>query len=119
MENVIDRIVKFCDHLGMSISSFAASIGVNQVTLNNYKLGKRKPSLELVEKVAKKYPEISLDWLINGIGSMCCSDVTDEEIFGGSHDKGSEDVKDERIKLLEERIAFLEEQVEFYKNKNT
>ena len=48
---------------------------------------------------------------------MCCSDVTDEEMFGGSHDKGSEDVKDERIKLLEDRIAFLEEQVDFYKNR--
>lgn len=70
MDSIIDRILKFCDSMGMNISSFASSIDVNQVTLNNYKLGKRKPSLELVEKVTKKYPQVSAEWLLRGIGNM-------------------------------------------------
>ena len=126
MDSVVDRILKICDHLGMSVSSFASSIGVNQVTLNNYKLGKRKPSLELIEKITKKYPQVSAEWLIRGIGQMMCPGIaSDKEVFGDNPNDNTspeesdlaENIKDERIKLLEEKIAFLEEQVDFYKNK--
>jgi DNA-binding XRE family transcriptional regulator len=81
MDSIIERILKFCDSMGMNISSFASSIGVNQVTLNNYKLGKRKPSLELVEKVTKKYPQVSAEWLLRGIGSMMCGCPPEDNSF--------------------------------------
>ena len=128
MGNIIDRIVKFCDHLGMSISSFAASIGVNQVTLNNYKLGKRKPSLELIEKVTKKYPELSLDWLINGVEPMmCCNKNSDPnapfllEEPAPSRDQ-SELLKrinflEQQLKLEQKKSDLLQQQINLYENK--
>lgn len=62
--------------------------------------------------------QFSLDWLIRGIGSMCCPTASDKEVFETANETANGgDIKDERIKLLEEKIAFLEEQVDFYKNK--
>ena len=121
MSTIIERIKELCSQMRMSENKFASEIGVNTQTLNNYTTGKRSVSYDVVDKILVHFPQVSAEWLIRGIGNMLngcgCSDVTDEEIFGGSHDKGSEDVKDERIKLLEDRIAFLEEQVDFYKNR--
>jgi DNA-binding XRE family transcriptional regulator len=91
MDNILDRILRFCDYMGMNISSFASSIDVNQVTLNNYKLGKRKPSLELVEKVTKKYPQVSAEWLLRGIGSMMCGCSPDDPSLYGKTSSASVD----------------------------
>lgn len=129
MDNILDRILKFCDYMGMNISSFASSIDVNQVTLNNYKLGKRKPSLELVEKVTKKYPQVSAEWLLRGIGSMMCGCSPDDPSLYGKTPSapgtiGSTEVQRthngltteaERIKFLEEQVAFYKEQTAYYK----
>ena len=85
MDGIVGRILQLCDHLGMSVNSFASSLGMNQVTLNNYKLGKRKPSLEVVEKVTQKYPQVSAEWLIRGIGSMLngcgCTSADDPSLY--------------------------------------
>lgn len=117
----------------MSENKFASEIGVNTQTLNNYTTGKRSVSYDVVDKILVHFPQVSAEWLIRGVGSMCCSTASDAEIFGTSpsapgtigstdlqrtHSGGTtEDVRDERIKLLEDRIAFLEEQVDFYKNR--
>ena len=41
-----------------------------QVTVNNYILGRRKISFELIEKLAKLYPDVNKEWLLTGEGSM-------------------------------------------------
>jgi hypothetical protein len=108
LQGLVESQVDAARKMNASESTMSSAIRGNEKYLNNTFLRRFNDAFGGI---------FSLKWLIDGIGSMCCSDVTDEDIFGGSHDKGSEDVKDERIKLLEERIAFLEEQVEFYKNK--
>ena len=108
LQGLVESQVDAARKMNASESTMSSAIRGNEKYLNNTFLRRFNDAFAGI---------FSLKWLIDGIGPMCCSDVTDEEIFDGSHDKGSEDVKDERIKLLEERIAFLEEQVEFYKNK--
>lgn len=108
LQGLVESQVDAARKMNASESTMSSAIRGNEKYLNNTFLRRFNDAFGGI---------FSLKWLIDGIGSMCCSDVTDEEIFSGSHDKGSEDVKDERIKLLEDRIAFLEEQVEFYKNK--
>lgn len=48
------------------VSAFSELIGIHQVTLNNYLLGKRKLSLEVVEAVLNTFPEVSAEWLLRG-----------------------------------------------------
>lgn len=51
-------------------SSFSKLIGIHQVTLNNYILGKRKLSLEVVEAVLNTFKDVNAEWLIRGEGEM-------------------------------------------------
>lgn len=51
-------------------SAFSKLIGIHQVTLNNYILGKRKLSLEVVEAVLKTFKDVNAEWLIRGEGEM-------------------------------------------------
>lgn len=67
---VIDRIKALIELKAKSERDFSLKIGVNQVTLNNYTMGKRKVSLELVELVLKAFPDVRAEWLIRGNGDM-------------------------------------------------
>lgn len=130
---IVDRLKLLLQYFGMSENKFATEIGMKSQTLNTYTSGKRGVSYEVVDKILAKFPSISAEWLLRGIGNMLngcgCTSPDDPSLYGKTSSVcGNEtanetanggDIKDERIKLLEERIAFLEEQVEFYKNKNT
>ena len=72
--DVLDRIKQIISTNELSVSAFAKSIGLAQVTVNNYILGKRKISFELIDAIAKNYPNISLEWLLRGDGEMYVSD---------------------------------------------
>jgi transcriptional regulator with XRE-family HTH domain len=139
MSTVIERIKELCSQMRISENKLASEIGVNTQTLNNYTTGKRNVSYDVVDKILVRFPQVSAEWLIRGIGNMLngcgCTSPDDPSLYHRSpsapidgvstdlqrtHNGGTteeEHIKDERIKLLEERIAFLEEQVEFYKNK--
>jgi transcriptional regulator with XRE-family HTH domain len=67
---VIDRIKALIELKAKSERDFSLKIGVNQVTLNNYTMGKRKVSLELVELILKAFPDVRAEWLIRGNGDM-------------------------------------------------
>ena len=70
---VLGRIKQIISANELSVSAFAKSIGLAQVTVNNYILGKRKISFELIDAIAKNYPNISLEWLLRGEGEMYVS----------------------------------------------
>lgn len=56
-------------------TSFAKTIGVNQVTFNKYIRG-RVPSLETIDAILRTFPEISAEWLLRGNGEMIISDAS-------------------------------------------
>ncbi len=55
---------------------FAESIGVKPAVINNYTTGKQqsKPGFEVLSKILATYPDVNIDWLITGQGSMLRSD---------------------------------------------
>lgn len=59
---------------GGSYSAFAEKIGVRQNTFSQYMNEKRSLSLDVVAKTAMTYPDINIDWLITGDGSMLKAD---------------------------------------------
>ena len=66
-----------------AVSRYARKIGVPQTTFNNYVLGKRSPSLDILFKIAER-GQVSLNWLINGEGDKW---LTQESDVGESHRK--------------------------------
>lgn len=54
----------------MTQSQFADSIGVGRASVSHILAGRNKPGYDFIEKMASRYPEINLDWLITGKGKM-------------------------------------------------
>lgn len=60
----------------MTQSQFADSIGVGRASVSHILAGRNKPGYDFIEKMASRYPEINLDWLITGKGKMYKKDRT-------------------------------------------
>ena len=58
MEN---RIQKIIDEQGVSLNAFAQEIGVNRSTISHILTGRNKPSVEVLQKILKRFPELSSD----------------------------------------------------------
>lgn len=68
---VIQRVKQIVAKLhNGNVSAFANTIGMNQVTINDYINGKRKPSLALAYNILQVHSEISAEWLMRGEGEM-------------------------------------------------
>lgn len=71
MENlVLNRLNEFRLSEKLSVNAFAQTIGISQTTVNNYFLGNRKLSLELITNTLTAFPSLSAEWLLRGEGNM-------------------------------------------------
>jgi transcriptional regulator with XRE-family HTH domain len=93
MEKIEQRLVVFRETTGLSKKAFAESIGMDSGLYGRYEAGANKPSFETLEKIAARYPKLSLSWLVAGIGTMLAVTL--------SSANGNES---ERIKQLEREL---------------
>ncbi len=49
----------------LSPSHFADEIEVQRSTISHILVGRNKPSLEIIQKIKRRFPDISYDWLID------------------------------------------------------
>lgn len=61
----------------LSTTSFADTIGISRSGLTHLLTGRNQPSLDVARKILAKYPEISTEWLIMGMGDMFRTDNQD------------------------------------------
>lgn len=54
----------------MPSSKFAEIIGVNRSSISHLLSGRNNPSLDVLQKVLVKFPQINPDWLLLGQGNM-------------------------------------------------
>lgn len=64
------RIEKLLAEIDMSPSLFADAIGVQRATISHILSGRNNPSLDLVQKVLSRFPELNPDWILSGNGDM-------------------------------------------------
>lgn len=64
------RITSFINTLGINSSIFADRIGVQRSSISHILNGRNKPSIDFLEKLHLKYPNLNLEWLITGSGAM-------------------------------------------------
>lgn len=69
-DSILTRIKEFREYCAMSKSTLAASIGVEQTTLNNQLIGKRGLSLDTVIALLSSFSELSSEWLLRDRGNM-------------------------------------------------
>jgi len=64
------RFLEVVKTLGYTGYSFSAKMDISQATFSNIRYGRRKPNIELVQKLVQQNPEIDADWLLLGQGTM-------------------------------------------------
>ena len=77
---MIDRIKQVIEYSQLSSSAFADTIGISRSGLTHLLTGRNQPSLDVARKILAKFPDISTEWLIMGMGEMLRPDeqiVTD------------------------------------------
>ncbi len=72
MGDINKRIKKLLIEKGVSASEFSKKINVQRSSISHIINGRNKPSLEIVTKICKVYPDVKLDWLI--LGENCVTE---------------------------------------------
>jgi len=70
MDDIQNRISLIISTKGMSNAEFADAIDVQPSNISHIMSGRNKPSLDLVMKVLRRFPEVRTDWLLMGKGAM-------------------------------------------------
>jgi len=65
-----ERISLILKSKNLSASQFADEIGIQRSSMSHVLSERNKPSLEFIQKILKRFPEINSDWLLFGTGQM-------------------------------------------------
>lgn len=99
--NIRERIAEFLASKNLSDYQFEKEIGMSKGYMNKCV----NPSAEVLDKICRKYPELSAEWLIRGEGEMLkraepeVPSCTEQEILT-------------RIKTLSEKVEKMSSQIE-------
>lgn len=66
MEEIGIRIKQFMEDKNLSPTEFAEQVGIQRSSLSHLFSGRNKPSIDLLLKVKKQFPDADLEWLICG-----------------------------------------------------
>lgn len=75
------RFLEVFAYSGLSRLEFAERLKISPAVLSHISSGRNQPSLDLILALRRAYPEISLDWLLLGTGSMKRGQTNNRELF--------------------------------------
>ncbi|PSL26796.1 hypothetical protein [Dyadobacter jiangsuensis] len=110
------RLKAFIDYLGTSITGFEAKIGVSKGALAKPIKNGKTVGVEVLEKIFNEYPQINLEWLVAGAGTM----LKDGSVVNQVLDPGENvilskneyiDLQRKALQSQDERIAELEREL--------
>lgn len=118
--DVHDRLDALIKALGKNSNSFSQEIGVSNthiyyIVKGNKTLGgkKNKPSFDLLSKISETFPDVNLEWLVNGRGSMFHSF---EDKQGTANEIESVE-KEESIDFGYKVVETLEQEIQEYRKR--
>jgi DNA-binding XRE family transcriptional regulator len=97
MENRIRNII---ENYGLSSNTFAQEIDVNRSTISHILSGRNKPSIEVLQKILRRFPEVSVSWLLLGQGAM------DDTNLAPSSSQAPKENTIEKIKSIDKIVVF-------------
>ena len=104
------RFKALCNHLGLSIREFERECQLNRGNISNITgaIGSDK-----IAKIATRFPEVDIYWLLTGKGSMLRfqDDITRCEEVPTPSERETKSAQHETICLLKEEIELLKEQI--------
>ena len=66
MEEINKRIKKLLIQKGLSASEFSKKINIQRSSVSHILNGRNKPSLEVITKICKVFPDVKVNWLVLG-----------------------------------------------------
>ncbi len=73
-----DRIKKIMESNHMTQKIFSQFTGISEGSLSGVLNNKTRPTLQMVDAIHKHFPQVSLEWLLYGVGSMEESQVSQD-----------------------------------------
>jgi transcriptional regulator with XRE-family HTH domain len=64
------RFQKWLDSEDLSATPLSNNINVSRAAISHILTGRNKPSIDILDKILNKYPNINLNWLVSGIGNI-------------------------------------------------
>lgn len=65
-----ERIKQLMESRGLSQKAFAQFTGISEGTLSGVLNDRTRPTLQIVEAIHTHFPNVSLEWLLYGLGNM-------------------------------------------------
>ena len=82
-----NRLQQFLAAENISQSVFAESIGVTKASASHILGGRNKPGCEFIENMARRYPNLNIEWFISGKGKMY-KNQSDRTLFPQPEENG-------------------------------
>ncbi|TDE17760.1 helix-turn-helix transcriptional regulator [Dyadobacter psychrotolerans] len=60
-----EKIKLILSQKGISPSLFADEIGIQRSSISHILAGRNKPSLDIVQKIVKRFPDLGLNWILD------------------------------------------------------
>lgn len=86
------RLQQFLAAENISQAQFAETINVARATVSHVLAGRNNPGYDFIQSVSSHYPDLSLDWLINGTGRMYKSKNAASSVHPEPTDTSSDDL---------------------------
>ncbi|MCF2491320.1 helix-turn-helix transcriptional regulator [Dyadobacter sp. CY347] len=61
-----DKIKQILTDKNISPSIFADEIGIQRSSMSHILAGRNKPSLDIVQKIVRRFPELGTNWILDG-----------------------------------------------------
>lgn len=69
-DKILDRVIVFSEHLGVSLRSFSLSIGASPGYLHRLQSKESNIGGDFIEKIIQSYIQLNPIWLVTGEGEM-------------------------------------------------
>lgn len=120
MNTINDRILHVIRYYNYNVRSLSLELGYKgSTTINNIVSGKRNnPSYEMIVKLARKFPEININWLLLNDGEMLIAkyktslkDYSNEELLDHLIENRDEFSKDPKMKIAMDIFTSIDQQL--------
>ncbi|WP_338378216.1 helix-turn-helix transcriptional regulator [uncultured Flavobacterium sp.] len=136
IEDFIKRLELILEYYSLTASSFADKISVQRSSMSHLLSGRNKPSLDFIMKLVEEFPEVSLEWILNGKGSFPKDDFAPtptiispenkivqeqkEDLFSSQPEKQNETFEEKKVTQISNFENHSENEIErvviFFKN---
>ena len=102
------RLQQFINAENITQSELADTIGVARGSISHILSGRNKPSFDMIEKMAARYPALNIEWLITGKGKMYKNHapvVQEGDLFDFADDENDAPQEDFSIDEARETMA--------------